>query len=39
MSSDFDSLEITGGEPLLHADNIYEFIKKYPQYEKIIIKD
>nr|WP_304124784.1 7-carboxy-7-deazaguanine synthase QueE [Methanosphaera cuniculi] len=30
MSSDFDSLEITGGEPLLHADYIYEFLKKYP---------
>lgn len=30
MSSDFNSLEITGGEPLLHADYIKQFLEKYP---------
>lgn len=35
MTSDFDSLEITGGEPLLHADYIHEFLKKY-QYKAML---
>lgn len=30
MTPDVDSLEITGGEPLLHSDYIYEFLTKYP---------
>ena len=30
MTPDFDSLEITGGEPLLHSDYIHDFLKKYP---------
>ena len=29
LTSDFHSLEITGGEPLLHADYIREFLLKY----------
>jgi len=30
MTDDFHSLEITGGEPLLHAEYIKEFLTKYP---------
>lgn len=30
MTPDFDSLEITGGEPLLHAEYIHDFLAKYP---------
>ncbi|MGI6564182.1 7-carboxy-7-deazaguanine synthase QueE [Methanosphaera sp.] len=30
MTPDFDSLEITGGEPLLSADYIHDFLEKYP---------
>lgn len=30
MTDDFHSLEITGGEPLLHSDYIHDFLKKYP---------
>ncbi|MBE6494487.1 MAG: 7-carboxy-7-deazaguanine synthase QueE [Methanosphaera stadtmanae] len=30
ITPDFHSLEITGGEPLLHADYIREFLIKYP---------
>lgn len=30
ITDDFDSLEITGGEPLLQADYIHGFLKKYP---------
>ncbi|OED29967.1 hypothetical protein NL43_05300 [Methanosphaera sp. WGK6] len=30
MTPDFDSLEITGGEPLLHSKYIHDFLKKYP---------
>ena len=29
ITPDFDSLEITGGEPLLHSDYINEFLSKY----------
>ena len=29
MTPDFDSLEITGGEPLLHSDYIRDFLSKY----------
>lgn len=29
ITPDFDSLEITGGEPLLHSDYIREFLSKY----------
>lgn len=29
ITPDFDSLEITGGEPLLHSDFIKEFLSKY----------
>lgn len=29
ITPDFDSLEITGGEPLLHSDYIREFLLKY----------
>lgn len=29
MTPDFDSLEITGGEPLLHSDYIREFLSKH----------
>ena len=35
MTPDFDSLEITGGEPLLHSDYIHDFLKKYP-YKAIL---
>lgn len=30
MTPDVDSLEITGGEPLLHAEFIAEYLTKYP---------
>lgn len=30
MTSDFHSLEITGGEPLLHAQYIKDFLEKHP---------
>ena len=30
MTDDFHSLEITGGEPLLHTQYISEFLEKYP---------
>ncbi len=30
MTPDFYSLEITGGEPLLHSQYIHDFLKKYP---------
>jgi len=30
MTDDFHSLEITGGEPLLHSDYIHDFLQKYP---------
>lgn len=30
MTDDFHSLEITGGEPLLHAEYIKQFLTKYP---------
>ncbi len=30
MTDDFHSLEITGGEPLVHAGYIKEFLTKYP---------
>lgn len=30
MSNDFHSLEITGGEPILHAEYIHDFLSKYP---------
>lgn len=29
LTPDFDSLEITGGEPLLHSDYIREFLSRY----------
>lgn len=29
MTCDVDSLEITGGEPLLHSEYIHEFLSKY----------
>lgn len=30
MTPDFHSLEITGGEPLLHWEYIHDFLSKYP---------
>ena len=30
MTDDFHSLELTGGEPLIHAQYIKEFLSKYP---------